>query len=63
MTDSNWHYVAVRKTGNTMQMWVDGTSIGTANVTHSMSGLTALNFGGSGSATEQMYISDQCMMP
>ena len=58
MTDSNWHYVAVRKTGNTMQMWVDGTSIGTANVTHSMSGLTALNFGGSGSATEQMYISE-----
>ena len=58
MTDSNWHYVAVRKTGNTMQMWVDGTSIGTANVTHSMSALTALNFGGQGSATEQMYISE-----
>lgn len=58
MTDGNWHYVAVRKTGNTIQMWIDGTSIGTTTTTHSMSGLTSLGFGGQASATEQMYISE-----
>ena len=58
MTDGNWHYVAVRKTGTTIQMWIDGTSIGTTTTTHSMSGLTSLGFGGQGSSTEQMYISE-----
>lgn len=57
-TDGNWHYVAVRKSGNTMQMWVDNVSIGTVNVTQSMSDFTATQFAGGGAGpTEQMYIS------
>lgn len=55
--DNNWHYVAVRKSGNTMQMWVDNVSKGTVSVTHSMSAFNYFNFGEGSSATEQMYIS------
>jgi hypothetical protein len=57
-TDGNWHYVAVRKSGNTMQMWVDNVSQGTVNVNQSMSGFVFNQFGGGNSGpTEQMYIS------
>lgn len=57
-TDGNWHYVAVRKSGNTMQMWVDNVSKGTVSVTHSMSGFVGTQFGGGNAGpTEQMYIS------
>ena len=57
-TDGNWHYVAVRKSGNTMQMWVDNVSKGTVNVNQSMSGFTRNGFGnGNPVTTEQMYIS------
>jgi hypothetical protein len=59
-TDGNWHYVAVRKSGNTMQMWVDGTSIGTVTVTHSMAAFNIIDFGSGGgtSSAELMYVSD-----
>jgi len=57
-TDGNWHYVAVRKSGSTMQMWVDGTSIGTVTVNHSMAAFNVIDFGsGGGSNTELMYVS------
>jgi hypothetical protein len=56
--NGNWHYVALRKSGSTMEMWVDNTSIGTVSVTNSMSGLLIAIFGlGSTTVTEQMYIS------
>ena len=57
-TDGNWHYVAVRKSGNTMQMWVDNVSQGTETVNQSMSGFVVNQFGGGNPGpTEQMYIS------
>jgi hypothetical protein len=57
-TDGNWHYVAVRKSGNTMQMWVDNVSQGTVTVNQSMSGFIRNQFGGGNPGpTEQMYIS------
>jgi hypothetical protein len=57
-TDGNWHYVAVRKSGNTMQMWVDNVSQGTETVNQSMSGFVVNQFGGGADGpTEQMYIS------
>jgi hypothetical protein len=56
--DGNWHYVAVRKSGTTMQLWVDNVSKGTITVTHSMAGFTGLAFGDSNTtATELMYVS------
>ena len=58
ITDNNWHYVAVRQSGNTLQMWIDGTSIGTQTVTHSYSAIDQLSLGdGSTTVTEKMYIS------
>lgn len=57
-TDGNFHYVAVRKSGNTMQMWVDNVSKGTVTVNQSMSGFIGNQFGGGAlGPTEQMYIS------
>jgi hypothetical protein len=57
-TDGNWHYVAVRKSGNTMQMWVDNVSIDTVNVTQSMSDFVTTQFGGGAAGpTELMYVS------
>jgi hypothetical protein len=57
-TDGNWHYVAVRKSGTTMQMWVDNVSKGTVTVNQSMSGFVGTQFGGGAAGpTEQMYIS------
>ena len=57
-TDGNWHYVAVRKSGTTMQMWVDNVSQGTVTVNQSMSGFVRNQFGGGNPGpTEQMYIS------
>ena len=57
-TDGNWHYVAVRKSGTTMQMWVDNVSQGTVTVNQSMSGFVRNQFGGGATGpTEQMYIS------
>jgi hypothetical protein len=57
-TDGNWHYVAVRKSGTTMQMWVDNVSQGTVTVNQSMSGFIRNQFGGGNPGpTEQMYIS------
>jgi hypothetical protein len=57
-TDGNWHYVAVRKSGNTMQLWVDNASIGTVSVTQSMSDFVITQFGGGGAGpTELMYVS------
>ena len=58
ITDNNWHYIAVRQSGNTLQMWIDGTSIGTETVTHSYSAIDQLSLGnGSTTVTEKMYIS------
>ena len=58
ITDNNWHYVALRQSGNTLQMWIDGTSIGTQTITHSYSALDTLTFGNGGTTvTEKMYIS------
>jgi len=58
ITDNNWHYVAVRQSGNTLQMWIDGTSIGTQTITHSFAALDTLTFGNGGTTvTEKMYIS------
>jgi hypothetical protein len=57
-TDGNWHYVAVRKSGNTMQLWVDNVSKGTVSVTHSMSDFVSTQFGGGAAGpTELMYVS------
>jgi hypothetical protein len=57
-TDGNWHYVAVRKSGTTMQLWVDNVSKGTVTVNQSMSGFASNQFaGGNPGPTEQMYIS------
>jgi len=57
-TDGNWHYVAARKSGNTLQMWVDNVSIGTTNVNQDMANLNRVTFGGSNfTNTEQVYIS------
>lgn len=57
-TDGNWHYVAVRKSGTTMQMWVDNVSKGTVTVNQSMSGFVGTQFGGGNAGpTEQMYVS------
>jgi len=58
ITDGNWHYVAVRQSGNTLQMWIDNTSIGTQTITHSYSALDSISFGnGTTTITEKMYIS------
>jgi hypothetical protein len=58
ITDGNWHYIAIRQSGNTLQMWIDGTSIGTQTITHSFAALDALDFGaGTTTVTEKMYIS------
>ncbi len=57
-TDGNWHYVAARKSGTTLQMWVEGTSIGTVTVNQDMANLNRVTFGGSNATnTEQIYIS------
>ncbi|CAB4149444.1 LamG domain containing protein [uncultured Caudovirales phage] len=56
--DGNWHYVAVRLASNTLQLWVDGTSIGTTAMTHSLDEFYVIDFSaGSGSNTELMYVS------
>jgi hypothetical protein len=56
--NGNWHYVAVRMSGTTMQMWVDGVSKGTVTVTHSFADMIHGDFGsGAGSNTELMYVS------
>lgn len=34
ITDGEWHFVAGRLTGNTMELFIDGTSIGTATMNH-----------------------------
>ena len=58
ITDGNWHYVAVRQSGNTLEMWVDNTSIGTDTITQSYSDLDTVSFGnGTTTITEKMYIS------
>jgi len=58
ISDGKYHYVAVRMSGTTIQMWVDNVSAGTVTMNHSMSGLVANQFSGGGDGpTEQMYIS------
>jgi len=58
IADGNWHYVAVTLSSGTFTLYVDNVSIGTQNLTHSMSGFTTGGFGiGDTSVTEQMYIS------
>lgn len=58
ITDGNWHYVAVRQSGNDLQMWIDNTSIGTQTITNSFSAIDTVSFGnGSTTVTEKMYIS------
>jgi len=56
--NGNWHYVAVRMSGSTMQLWIDNVSKGTVSVTHSFADMLHGDFGsGSGSVTELMYVS------
>ena len=56
--DGNWHYVAVRLASSTLQLWVDGTSIGTTAYNHTLDEFYVIDFGsGSGSNTELMYVS------
>lgn len=63
-TDGNWHYVAIRMSGTTMQMWVDNVSKGTVTVSHSFGNMLHLDFGpGQGSNTELMYISQFYIAP
>lgn len=65
ITDGNWHYVAVRMSGTTLQMWIDNVSIGTNTVNHDWSALTSSQFGGNNIATisEKMYLSQYYVAP
>lgn len=36
ITDGEWHFVAGRLTGSTMELFIDGTSIGTATMNHTI---------------------------
>ena len=63
-TNGQWHYVAVRMSGTTMQLWVDNVSKGTVTVNHSFADMLHLDFGtGAGSATELMYVSQFYIAP
>lgn len=56
--DGNWHYVAIRKSGNTMQMWVDNVSKGTVTVAQSFASQLHGDFGtGGGTNSQLMYVS------
>jgi hypothetical protein len=48
ITDGEWHFVVGKLSSNTMQLWVDGTSIGTTAMNHNLS-LDFFQFDGSGS--------------
>jgi hypothetical protein len=36
ITDGQWHFVVGKLSSNTMQLWIDGTSIGTDNMNHNL---------------------------
>jgi len=57
IANGNWHYVALRQSNNTLQLWVDGTSIGTATITHAYSNLDTLQFGNDGGTTTSEKLS------
>jgi hypothetical protein len=57
VADGNWHYVAVRQSGNTLQLWVDNVSIGTVTITNSYSALDTLAFGGDSNTTTSEKLS------
>lgn len=62
--DGNWHYVAARLSGNTMQLWVDNVSKGTVSITNSFSAVSKIFFGNTSStATELMYVSNFYIAP
>lgn len=37
ITDGEWHFVVGKLSSNTMQLWIDGTSIGTTTMNHDLS--------------------------
>jgi hypothetical protein len=57
IADGNWHYIAVRQSNNTLQLWVDNVSIGTLTITHSYSALDTLSFGGDSNVTTSEKLS------
>ena len=62
--DGNWHYVAARMSGTTMQLWVDNVSKGTVTINHSFSAVSKIFFGNTtSSATELMYVSNFYIAP
>jgi hypothetical protein len=48
ITDGEWHFVVGKLSSNTMQLWVDGTSIGTTAMTHNLA-LDYINIGSNAS--------------
>jgi hypothetical protein len=48
ITDGEWHFVVAKLSSNTMQLWVDGTSIGTTTMNHNIA-LDYFQFDGSNS--------------
>jgi len=57
IADGNWHYIAVRQSNNTLQLWVDNVSIGTLTITNSYSALDTLSFGGDSNTTTSEKLS------
>lgn len=55
ITDGEWHFVVGKLSSNTMQLWVDGTSIGTNTMSHNL-GLDYFQFEGTNS-TDTLSIS------
>jgi hypothetical protein len=48
ITDGEWHFVVGKLSSNTMQLWIDGTSIGTTNMNNNLT-LDYFQFDGSNS--------------
>ena len=48
ITDGEWHFVVGKLSSNTMQLWIDGTSIGTTTFNQTLA-LDYFNFDGGGS--------------
>lgn len=57
VADGNWHYVAVRQSNNTLELFVDGTSIGTTTITHAYSDLDTFQFGNDAGTTTSEKLS------
>jgi hypothetical protein len=65
ITDGEWHFVTGRLASNTMQLWIDNTSIGTTTMNHGLT-LTSSRFGGADStdyiSLSQFFISTSAVV-